>query len=457
MTNKLGSAMNEAKMENLEFDVVVAGGGTAGIVAAIAAARSGMKTLLVERGNCLGGTMTSGLIIQFGGGGYRYMTGIQKEILDDLVRLGEATDLGEPDVAFPFNPETFKELALEKVFDSGVQVLLYTNVIDAIVDAKKIVGLIIANKSGIFRVHARIVIDTTGDADIVALSGAPYINVPVGGILGARVANIDMEKLIGYMKANPTQICETDLSKPLIRMAGFFDLVERAMANGDLEDDMMCVPDNLLETEGTLEGKRRYLRIDGIFPERGTAMIGYGAPVSCDGTDVFSLTRGEREARRRNNILLDFLRKYIPGFGEAYIVYSGSSLAIWGSRKAIGEYVLSAEDIHGSKRFEDVVVKAHANLDHRTLHIKSIEFDIPYRSLIPLDIDNLIVAGRCFSTAKDARIPGINIPICMQMGQAAGTAAAMSVQEGIAPRRLDVKRLQRRLTDAGLFTLEEGK
>jgi ribulose 1,5-bisphosphate synthetase/thiazole synthase len=437
--------------ENLAFDVVVAGGGTAGVVAAVAAARNGMKTLLVERANCLGGTMTSGLIIQFGGGGYKYMTGIQKEILDELVRLGEATDLGEPDVAFPFNPEAFKELALEKVHESGAEVLLYTNVVGAILDGKDLRGVEVVNKSGAFTLTAKVVIDATGDADVVALSGAPYASVPVGGILGARVADIDIGELLRYMKSNPNQICETDLSKPLIRIAGFFDLVERAMTNGDLEADMMCIPDNLQETEGTLEGNRRYLRIDGIFPEKGTAMIGYGAQVTCDGTDVFSLTRGEREARRRDNILLNFLRKYVPGFRNSYILYTASSLAIWGSRKMVGEYVLSSDDIHHSRRFEDVVVNAHANLDHRTLHIKCIEFDIPYRALLPREIENLIVAGRCLSTARDARIPGINIPICMQMGQAAGVAAAMSVESNVSLRRLDRKMLQQRLVSEGLI------
>jgi len=439
------------RAEKMKFDVVVAGGGTAGIVAAIAAARNGMRTLVVERCNCLGGTMTSGLIIQFGGGGYRFMSGIQKEILDELVRMGEATDLGEPNVAFPFNPEAFKDLALEKVYESGAEVLLYTTATSAIMDGKRIRGIRVGNKSGEFDIEAGVVVDATGDADIVALSGAPYLNVPVGGILGARVAGIDIARLLDYMKENPDQICETDLTKPLIRMAGFFDLVGRAMANGDLEKDMMCVPDNLLGTEGTEEGNRRYLRIDGIFPEKGTAMIGYGAPVFCDGTDVYSLTKGEREARRRDKILLDFLRKYVPGFERSYMMYSASSLAIWGSRKTVGEYVLTADDIHGGRRFDDVVVEAHANMDHRTLHIKSIEFDIPYRALLPREVDGLIVAGRCLSTTKDARIPGINIPICMQMGQAAGVAAALSVKEGATPKRLDVRKLQRHLVEEGLL------
>lgn len=434
-----------------DYDVVVAGGGTAGMVAAIASARSGARTLLLERNNCLGGTMTSGLIIQFGGGGYRFMRGIQKEILDDLIKSGDATDLREPNVNFPFDPEALKDLALAKVADSGADLLLYTSVVGVLKDGGSLRGIEIENKSGRFTIRARVIIDATGDADVAAFAGAPFLNVPIGCLLGAKVGNIDVAPLLEYMKAHPEQVCENDCSKPLIRFAGFFDLVEQAIAGGDLESDMMKVPEYLLAVEGTQEGARRYLRVDGVFPDKGTAMIGYGANVYCDGTDAFSLTRAEIAARRRNKALLNFLRKYIPGFGQSYIIHTGSNLAVFGSRRIVGDYTLTSDDICGGRRFDDAVVNAHANLDHRTLHIKSIEFDIPFRCLLPLGVDNIMAVGRCISTSRDAKIPGINNVICMQMGQVAGIVAAMSAKEQIPPRGLPVRSIQEMLGSAHLL------
>jgi hypothetical protein len=297
-----------------------------------------------------------------------------------------------------------------------------------------------------------VVIDTTGDADVVARSGAQVLVLPGGGILGAIIGNIDFKELRAYVARHPDQVFETDMSKPLIRIAGFSDAVEEAVASGDLEMDMMRIPRHLVETEGTIEGTRPYLRVDGIFEEKGLAMIGYGAHVDFDATDAFSLTRAEMEARRRQGLLLTFFRKYIPGFRNCYIVQTASSIAVWKSRKIVGEYVLTSEDIHTSKRFYDVVVNAHTNLDHRSLYIKEpLEFDIPFRAMLPRGYDGIIVAGRCISTTATVQIPGFNIPLCMQMGQAAGTAAAMAAAARVSPRQLPIGQLQARLGRDGVL------
>jgi glycine/D-amino acid oxidase-like deaminating enzyme len=430
----------------MRYDVVVAGGGPAGTVAAIAAARVGAKTLLVERGNCLGGTATSGLIVQFGGGGYPFMTGIMKEFLDELIKRGAAIDLGLPNVNYPFDPDGFKDLANEKLSQSGADLLLYSPVVGVLLEGTTVRGILAENKSGRCSLEAAVVIDATGDADVVARSGAEILKLPGGGILGAIVGNIDFAELRAYVARHPDQIFETDLSRPLIRIAGFYDAVEAAIAQGDLETDMMRIPRHLVETEGTIEGTRQYLRVDGIFEEKGLAMIGYGAHVDFDATDAFSVTRAEMEARRKQRVLLDFFHKYIPGFRNCYIVQTASSLAVWKSRKIVGDYVLTSEDIRTSRRFPDVVVNAHTNLDHRSLYIKEpLEFDIPFRAMLPRGYDGLIVAGRCIATTATVQIPGFNIPLCMQMGQAAGTAAALAAAGQVSPRLLAIQQLQRRL------------
>jgi hypothetical protein len=214
----------------------------------------------------------------------------------------------------------------------------------------------------------------------------------------------------------------------------------------------MRIPRHLVETEGTTEGARQYLRVDGIFEEKGLAMIGYGAHVDFDATDAFSLTQAEMEARRRLRLLLDFFHKYMPGFRNCYIVQTASSMAVWKSRKIVGDYVLTSEDIRTSRRFNDVVVNAHTNLDHRSLYIKEpLEFDIPFRAMLPREYDGIIVAGRCISTTATVQIPGFNIPLCMQMGQAAGTAAAMAAAAGVSPRLLPLEHLQERLSLDGVL------
>jgi len=435
----------------LDYEVVVAGGGTAGAVAAIAAARSGKKTILIERQNCLGGTITSGLIIQFGGGGYACMGGILKEIVDGMIKSQEAVFLQEPDVNIPFNPEALKDLLLQKVLESGVEVMLYSQIVDVILDGRAIKGLVVENKAGSFEIYGKVVIDATGDADVAYKSGAPCIKLDNGGILGARVANIDYAQLLAYMRANPDQICENDTDKPLIRFIGFFDLVEKGFKDGVLEADMMKIPEFLLSVEGTHEGLRRYLRVDGAFPEKGIAMIGYGASVKWDIDNPFSYTVAEAEARRKNRALMAFLQGYIPGFRQAYIIQSAASLAIWASRKIVGEYVLTSEDVHNHRKFSDVVVKAHGNLDHRTLHIQSVPFDIPYKAMVPLETGNLLVAGRNISTSADARIPGINIPICMQLGEVVGLAAALSIDLETPVGKLPVAVLQQALVKSGVL------
>lgn len=438
------------RVERLRYDVAIAGGGSAGMVAAMAAARTGARTLLVERGNCLGGTATAGLIVQFGGGGYPYLTGIAKELIDELIARGEAVDLGLPNVNYPFDPDGLKDLAFEKVGRSGADLLLYSAVVGVLLEGRQSRGLIVENKSGRCLVEAQVVVDATGDADVVALAGAEVHKLAGGGILGALVGNIDFEELRAYLGRHPDQVFEIDLTRPLIRIVGFSDAVERAIACGDLEPEMMRIPSHLVDTEGTIEGERPYLRVDGIFEEKGLAMIGYGAHVDFDPTDAFALTRAEVEARRKHRTLIAFFRAYIPGFRHCTIVQTASSLAIWKSRKIVGDYVLTSEDIRTSRQFVDVVVNAHTNLDHRSLYIKErLEFDIPFRAMLPRGYDGIIVAGRCISTTANVGIPGFNIPLCMQMGEAAGTAAALAAVSRVSPRSLPVRELQARLLGNG--------
>jgi hypothetical protein len=325
-------------------------------------------------------------------------------------------------------------------------------VVGVLHEGRTVRGITVENKSGRYVVEAKVVIDATGDADVVARSGAEVLQLPGGGILGALIGNIDFAELRRFLEQHPDQVFETDLTRPLIRIAGFSDTVDQAVAAHDLEPNMMRIPSHLVETEGTVEGIRPYVRIDGIFEAKGLAMIGYGAHVDFDPTDAFAATRAEMEARRKHRMLVAFFRKYIPGFSRCFIVQTASSMAVWKSRKIVGEYVLANEDIRSSRRFPDVVVNAHTNLDHRSLFITDrLEFDIPLRAMVPRGWDGIIVAGRCISTTVNVHIPGFNIPLCMQMGEAAGTTAALAASAGRSPLRLPLNQLQAHLIRDGVL------
>ena len=438
-------------------DVLVLGGGVAGLSGALAAARTGANVLLVERGNCLGGTATAGMMALFYTP-YRCAHGIPKQIFDRLIAAGGAF----PGEVISVDPEIFKGIAFEMAVEAGVRLLLHTICADVIRDGNRLRGVVIENKGGRQALLGQVLVDASGDADIAAHAGAPTVKGrEVDGkmrpmTLLFRLGGVDIETMLQYVHEHPEDFSKDpnqmmlDVEGKNIRVFGFFSLVERAKAGGYLYSD--C----------------HYFRVESVFPERGTLLVNTIRIYNVDGTNPEDVTRAEIEARQQQLLLVEFVRKYVPGFARAYVLDSGSHIGVRETRRILGEYVLTEEDIIGQVAFPDTIGidsnrqnpkgprhspdgKEGAVTDEETREQVATlyTYEIPYRCLVPQRVEGLLVAGRSISSNHEADGYTRNQPACMVTGQAAGVAAALAARQGILPREVSVPTLQAALRSLG--------
>lgn len=408
----------------MKCDVLVAGGGPGGFAAAIAAARNGADTLLIERYGFLGGMATMGLVnpfMTFWAGQEQIVEGILQELVDRLTALG-AYGKGSRTA---FDPEAYKHVCDLMAVESGVRLLFHTTLTDASAEGQSIASVEIANKSGKSLVEAKVYIDGTGDADLAYLAGAQCekgrdedgLTQPV--TLNFRVCNVDPDRIPSRDERNR--------------------LYDVAKAEGRLD----CPRENILMFYTTRAGEMHFnqTRVTGI-----------------DGTSAEDLTRAELEARRQMWQFLEFLRRDMAGFENAEISQSGPQIGIRESRRVIGDHVLTEDEVLEARKFEDGVARGSYDVDiHNPTGAGTVikrlnpgeSYDIPYRCLTPLGLDNLLIAGRPISATHEAHSSLRIMPICMAIGQAAGTAAALSARDGVAPRRLDVSLLRSTLRSQG--------
>ena len=440
------------------YDVVVAGGGAAGIAAAVSSARLGAKTLLIERYGFLGGLGTAGLVNPFmsssTSAGKPLVGGFFAEMCERMSSTGGM--LGRA-----FDPEAMKFHAQEMVIESGCNLLLHSWVIGALMALKGMVGVEVLTKSGSREVEAKVIVDATGDADVAAMACAPYeLGSPDNGMTQAMtlmftVGGVYIGKTLAYAKQNPDQmrfpkpISDADIERMLegaVGIAGFYKEVEEARSKGEfpLPQDMVFFIS---------------------LPTPGQVVVNTTHIGGVDGTRSEDLTRAEVEGRRQAMALMRFFRKYIPGFEGAYLLQTATQVGVRETRRIIGEYVFSAEDIEAGKKFPDAVLRSAYPADIHPPMGKGYSVDddvkppaapppgdwyeVPYRCLVPQDIDNLLVAGRCISATHEGQSAVRIMPNCMALGQAAGTAAALCVQKSVAPRSLDTALLRKRLLAQG--------
>lgn len=398
-------------------DVFVAGGGPGGFAAAISAARHGADTLLVERYGFLGGMATIGLVnpfMTYWAGDEQIIEGVLQELTERLSALG-AYGKGSRTA---FDPEAYKYVCDQMAQEAGVRLLFHTMLTDAVTSGAEITSVEIAGKSGKSRVEAKVYVDGTGDADLALLArarcemGRPQDGLTQPTTLNFRVCQVDQDRI-----------------PPRDEFNRLYDL---AKAEGRLD----CPRENVLMFYTTRRGEMHFnqTRITGI-----------------DGTSAEDLTRAEIEGRRQAWQFLEFLRRDASGFENAEILVSGPQIGIRESRRVIGDYLLTEEDVLEAHKFDDVIARGSYSIDIHSptgagTVIKRLKpgesYDIPYRCLTPLGLDNLLIAGRPISATHEAHSSLRIMPICMAIGQAAGTAAAISVNRGIAPRTLDIAALQ---------------
>jgi hypothetical protein len=396
----------------LETDVVVAGGGPAGLASAIAAARLGMKVTLVERYGFLGGMATGGLILNLIET-QRYGSGTCQEIIHRLLKTEAALAHPEPEgtslewvegaalsgeAVTDFDPEQFKMVTEEMATEAGVNLLFYTLIVETLVEEDRVIGIIIENKAGRQVILGQVFVDATGDGDLFASAGVPFIldRHPWGIDFGFRFGNVDVTKALDWRDHNPTQY-STLMSQ-----------VKTSIGNFHWETT------NRLDT-----------------------VCGDGGRIQGDGLNPMDLTLISIETRKNVSAVVHYLRGSMPGFENAYLIDTASQIGVRETRKVVGEYTLTREDVTGRKHFQDAIA--------------SSVFDIPYRCLVPKNINGLLVAGRCISVSHEAHGNIRNIPPCLATGQAAGVAAAISVQTGVSPRNINITALQKALKNQGVY------
>jgi len=414
-------------MSDERYDVLVVGAGSAGTTAAVAAARTGARTLLVDRFGFLGGTSTAVLdtFYAFYTPGQRpekVVSGLPDEVVARLTERGMAFERPNTygaGTGITYDPETLKRVWDELTAEAGVRTLLHSFAFGVSVEDGRVTGVDVATKSGVRRLRAAVVVDASGDADVCALAGAPF-EPPGEGVQSLstvfRMANVDVARA----EAVPKQ--------------ELWELMREARDSGRYA---------LTRIEGSVHRT----------PHEGVMMALMTRVRNVDATDADQLAAAEREGRRQAHEYFRFLRENVPGYERAALVSTSPAIGVRESRRIVGEHVLSADEILGATRFPDQIARCgapieehHGGEDTRWVYLADgATYGIPFRALQPLGLHNVLVAGRCFSATHDAHASARSMGTCMAMGQAAGTAAALSDE----PKRLAAEVLRARLREDG--------
>ncbi len=435
-------------METLaRVDVLVVGSGSAGSTAAIAAARGGASTLLVEKQAFLGGTSTAVLDTFYGfwtpGEAPRKVVGgIADEVVAALRTLGpvvERPNTYGAGTGITYHPEHLKVAWETLVPGAGARVLLHAFVQDAIVRDGHIEGVVMATKAGLRRIEASVVIDASGDADVCHFAGVP---TDLAGELEPaqtltttfRMANVD-----------------DDRRRTIDRVA-FHALMAEAAESGAYELPRREGSDHITPIPGVTATIMTRLEASRLDDGR-----------TINATDPGFLSEAEMAGRRQALEYARFLVDRVPGYEAASLVSFGSQVGVRETRRVYGDLRLTRDDVLAARQFDDQIGLCGAPIeDHRPGTDTRWQYlpegravGIPYRTLLPIGIDGLLVAGRCFSATHDAHASVRSMAQCMAMGQATGTAAALAVGAGVGPRAVPVDRLLGCLRgDGAILSLE---
>ena len=445
-----------------ETEVLVVGGGAAGIAAAIAAARNGARTTLVERYGFLGGTATASLVGPFmtsfsQDGKTRLIRGIFQELVERIHREGgavlpETTVHGTAHAGYirrygphqakgfdrvaPVNADSLKRVAAEMCLEAGATLLLHTSFVTPLLDGRTVTGSVIHNKSGLQAIRARVTIDCSADADVAYRAGAPTVfgresdgrAQPMSMFF--RIRGVDRQAVETYYAAHPE---ETRL---------FQAIVNRARAEGRL----------------TVQRDGVYVFLE---PDGETWRVNTSRIIGRDGTNAEDLTAAEIEGRRQVAELMGFFRRECPGFEHCTLVEVAPQVGVRESRRIVGEYVLTAEDLASGRDFPDTIAFCGYPIDiHDPAGWRNggdhpfraaNAYQIPFRSLVPRGVEQLLVAGRSLSATHEAAASVRVMPPCFAMGEAAGTAAALALKAGVPVRSVEIAELRRCLRQQGVY------
>lgn len=423
--------INAAAPRASDYDVIIAGGGASGMIAAVAAARNGARTLLIERESCLGGTATTGYVAQYVGfynGNTQAVWGLPYELARRIQDAGGSAGFGHYIMGeaaanpvtihhFPFNPEVVKIVADDMADHENLDILLHAQATGAIVEEGAVKGVAVESISGRREYRASITVDCTGDAVIATGAGVPalgeedelrHARQPV--TLAFRLSNVDVQRF----RAMPRE------QKRALALKG--------LANGELFWESM----SFCSTPNGHDAICLMSRITGV-----------------DALNDGELSDAAREGRRQVRSIVNFLNREAPGFEKAILASIAPRLGVRETRRIEGLYMLTEEDIMQQRRFDDTVALGCGPMDVHdangtgiVLYMPPAPFDIPMRCLLPRQADGLIVSGRAICATREANGGSRHMATAMALGQAAGTMAALAVAQGIEPRELDPQQVR---------------
>ncbi len=428
-------------------DVVVVGSGPGGLAAAIGAARAGVSVMLLERNGCFGGNITQVGVEGFAW--YRHENTVDSEGVGiEFEERAKAMGAAQPEPqsnSHALDAEGFKYVADQLVAEAGIQPLLHCQVVAPVVEDDMIRGVIVESKSGRHAVLGQRVIDATGDADIAYRSGAPTHKTPAEHMMAASVMfhlnGVDKARFLAGVAADPQTYRDWDGNGWTVETSGKEDQMfspflrkpfDRAVAAGEIPSDVSTIAG----TWGAIsdQGDLTYLNIIHLS--------------GVDGTDVESLTAGEIEGRRQATFAANALRNYTPGCENAKIRNFGMTIGIRDTRKIDAAYNLTAADVREQGRFEDSIGIFPEFIDGYGILILPTTgryFQVPYRSMVPKNIKNLLVTGRSIGGDRDSHAAVRNMMCCTVAGQGAGVAAAVSVRTNRTVEAVDIAAVQAEL------------
>ena len=461
------------------YDVIVVGGGPAGIMSAMASGKLGASTLLVEKNGFLGGAATAavlGPISPFHYKDEQVIDGLPQEFMDRLVKEKGSTGhmktidpYGSGDSLGFYDREKYKYVAAEMLTEYGVDILYHTTLSAVQMEGSRVTGIVASDKSGnLLPLKAHVVVDATGDGDVAVRAGENYVlgDGTTGKMSPSssmfEMANVDTEKVYQYILDHPDDFefksdivpmreFDDRLKQKYFVGQGFKSLVKEAIANGDLHF-----------------GRDSVIVLNGIHPNT----IHFNATRICgkDATNVVERSESELDGRRQIESVSEFMIKYVPGFENAFVSVTGSEVGVRETRHIEGLYTLTGEDAYEGRKFEDSVSRGYFPID---LHnpdgatgygnggvwmVLKDTFDIPYRSLVPKHIDGLLLSGRCISGTSEAHGSYRTQGGIMGIGQAAGAAAAVCARNKVQPRDQNVTEIQQALTQlGGLYRRDEAR
>lgn len=414
------------------FDVIVCGAGPAGICAAVAAARQGAKVALLERYGVPGGNLTCGHV-----GPILGMVG-KGTMRDELMALLEVPDndmIGRVGVAHDM--QRAKTVLTEFIHHENIEVYLQTMAADALVEDHRVTGVVISTKEGLLALEGKVVVDATGDGDVAAFAGCQIEKGREDGLMQP----VTLEFTLDNVDEDRGVICIGDVDDVAFNGQRFLDYCKQCAQKGMLPEHLAAV--RLHPTVHKGERQVNTTQANGV-----------------DSTKIEDLYPAELALRGQIDTLIRFFRENLPGYENCKYIASGTTTGVRESRRVVGEYLITAEELAAGKRFDDVVVhRAEFIVDiHNPAGAGQAEekiqyvvpYDLPYGCFVPKGVDGLMTAGRCISGTHRAHASYRVMSICMAMGQAAGVAAALCARQGCQPRELDVKALQKELTALGV-------